>query len=481
MLLKKKDRPKASYDVIVVGAGLAGLTAANKLARSGRQVLLVESHNKLGGFATWFRRASGDHIFDISLHGFPVGMIKTCRKYWGPEIAGAIKQVSRVRFVNPQYNLETDFTKEHYTELLVSHFKVEREKVDGFFKALNDMNFYDQNGEKNGELFERFFPGRRDVWRFLLEPIVYANGSTLEDPAITYGIVFSNFMSKGVYIYRGGTDEMITRMRDELTSNGVDIKLHTKIDQVVVESGRAVGVMIAGELIRAGAVLSNANLMTTIFKMTGPEHFSPDFCRRAQKVRLNSSSCQVFMGIKAGESIPDVGELIFYSEAPDFNTDELLSMDTRSQTFSLYYPESRPERGERYAIVSSLNARYEDWKKLTEAEYEAQKERVIEKALSALEKIIPGVREKIDYVDCSTPLTVERYTHHQQGSSFGTKFEGLDISMNLHKELPGLFHAGSVGIIMSGWLGAANYGVIQAHEVDNFLDQLEKTERSMHV
>jgi hypothetical protein len=41
--------------------------------------------------------------------------------------------------------------------------------------------------------------------------------------------------------------------------------------------------------------------------------------------------------------------------------------------------------------------------------------------------------------------------------------------MNLHKELPGLFHAGSVGIIMSGWLGAANYGVIQANEVASYL------------
>ena len=48
-----------------------------------------------------------------------------------------------------------------------------------------------------GELFDEFFPGRDDVVRLLMEPITYANGSTLEDPAITYGIVFSNFMQKG--------------------------------------------------------------------------------------------------------------------------------------------------------------------------------------------------------------------------------------------------------------------------------------------
>ena len=55
------------------------------------------------------------------------------------------------------------------------------------------------------------------------------------------------------------------------------------------------------------------------------------------------------------------------------------------------------------------------------------------------------------------------------GATFGTKFEGLQVSMDLPKQIPGLYHAGSVGIIMSGWLGAINYGVIVANEVDSFM------------
>ena len=61
---------KTHYDVVVIGSGLAGMTAANILARAGRSVLLLEQHYKLGGMATWFKRPGG-HIFDISLHGFP--------------------------------------------------------------------------------------------------------------------------------------------------------------------------------------------------------------------------------------------------------------------------------------------------------------------------------------------------------------------------------------------------------------------------
>ena len=62
MLIKAKEKITSSYDVIVVGSGLAGMTAANKLAKNGRRVLLLESHNKLGGFATWFKRREGNGI-----------------------------------------------------------------------------------------------------------------------------------------------------------------------------------------------------------------------------------------------------------------------------------------------------------------------------------------------------------------------------------------------------------------------------------
>ncbi|MEO0650465.1 MAG: phytoene dehydrogenase, partial [Planctomycetota bacterium] len=64
------------------------------------------------------------------------------------------------------------------------------------------------------------------------------------------------------------------------------------------------------------------------------------------------------------------------------------------------------------------------------------------------------------------------YTEHPTGTSFGTKFEGLEVSAALSDQIRGLFHAGSVGIIMSGWLGSANYGAIQANKVDAFLHSL---------
>ncbi len=467
------------YDVIVIGSGLGGLTGANYLAKAGHKVLLLEHHYQFGGLATWFTRKGG-HIFDISLHGFPSGMIKSCRKYWTKEIADSIVQLKDIRFVNPQMDVWTTFTREDYTRVLVEQFKLEPAVVEKFYDHLRAMNFYDNNPETTGQMFERFFPGRPDVHRLLMEPITYANGSTPEDPAITYGIVFSNFMGAGVYTFRGGSDVLIEKMVEELKKNGVEIRKKVLVEKILIEerNGRKVAagiVSASGRTIRAKAILSNANIMNTVFRMAGEENLPADYAAAARAVRINTSSCQVYLGIRKGESIPHIGDLVFTSEAPVYCSQELVDFHTTSRTFSVYYPDTRPG-SDRYTVVASLNGRYPDWKNLSDEDYEKHKQRLIEESIVALEKYIPDVRAKLDWLEAATPRTIERYTTHHHGTSFGTKFEGLKVSMDLPEKLPGLYHAGSVGIIMSGWLGTINYGVITANKIDKMLYEMKKAE-----
>ena len=113
--------------------------------------------------------------------------------------------------------------------------------VEQFFDAARNMNFYDDQATTTGQLFERFFPGRGDVVRLLMEPITYANGSTLEDPALSYGIVFSNFMSKGVYTFQGGTDQLIRLMGQELQQSGVDVRTRCAVEKIHVADRRVEG------------------------------------------------------------------------------------------------------------------------------------------------------------------------------------------------------------------------------------------------
>lgn len=464
-----------AYDVVVIGSGLGGLTAANILAREGHSVLLLEQHYKLGGLATWFKRPGG-HIFDISLHGFPYGMVKSCRRYWSREIADSIVQLEGVRFDNPMFSLTTTFDREDFTRLLTGRFGIEADNVKRFFDTARGMNFYDDQNRTTRELFDEFFPGREDVIRLLMEPITYANGSTLEDPAITYGIVFSNFMSKGVFVFQGGTDKLVKSMEKEMKASGVDVRINCDVEKINVGPRGVTSVVVNGRTISTRAVVSNANLRSTIFHLVGEDRFDRGFIDEARAVRLNNSSTQVYMAMNPDDTVPrETGDLLFSSTAPEFRTDLLLSRDITSRTFSFYYPDTRPEGKERTLIVSSTNANYADWVGMSREEYEASKQDLIETTFDALEKYVPNCRERIAHVEAATPVTFQHYTKHIDGSSFGTKFEGLGVSRSLPEQISGLYHAGSCGIIMSGWLGTINYGVIVANDVINHLNESAAT------
>jgi len=282
-------------------------------------------------------------------------------------------------------------------------------------------------------------------------------------------------MRKGIYTFKDGTDVLIKKMVEELRRNGAVLKRQCLVEKLVTReengSHHVSGVVVNGKEIGCGAVLSNANLKSTIEKLLGLKRLPKKFATLASKVRLNSTSCQVYIGLKEGAVIPEsVGDLVFTSESSQFSTEELTDFNTTSRTFSIYYPDTRPHRkNPKYSIVASINAKWEDWKDLTEQEYQVAKKRLCDESLVALEKIIPDIRGKIEHIEAATPRTIRHYTQHADGATFGTKFEGLEVSDSLPDHAPGLFHAGSVGIIMSGWLGTINYGVITANKVDRFL------------
>ncbi|MGE0760699.1 MAG: phytoene dehydrogenase, partial [Pirellulaceae bacterium] len=234
--------------------------------------------------------------------------------------------------------------------------------------------------------------------------------------------------------------------------------------------GRVTGVQVNGRTIATRCVVSNANLRLTIFRLVGEEHFDRQFVDQAQAVRLNNSSTQVYMALHPDDRIEEsTGDLLFSSTAQQFRTDLLLDRHVTSRTYSFYYPRTRPQGRPRCLIVSSTNANYEDWARMSDEEYEWNKRDLIETTLDALDKYVPRVRERLVHVEASTPRTFQHYTKHVAGASFGTKFEGLGVSRALPAQIQGLYHAGSVGIIMSGWLGAINYGVIVANDVDALL------------
>ncbi len=459
---------KTDYDITVIGSGLGGLTAANRLAAAGYRVFLAEQHTQLGGLATFFRRKQ--HVFDVALHGFPAGMKKSFRKYWGKAFSDRIVQVYDIRFDNPQFRFSTCFDTTDFMRILREVFHAPEQAAQAFFAALNDSRQYDDPKMTVADFLSRFFPGRQDIWRFLMEPITYANGSTMAEPAATYAIVFGNFMNKGVFTFAGGTDCMLRMMQETLQVNGVVCATRCPVERILVERGQVRGVIADGRTVSCQAVISNASLPGTVYDLVGRECFQDEFVAAFDRsVRLSNSSCQVYIGLAPRALLQPVGDLIFNSEWPEFDTDAMCSRDITSRTFSVYYPGLRPG-SEDTTVVASMNANYTDWKRLDRTHYRQEKERLIDNTLTALAAYVPNIRDITDWTEAATPCTFERYTGHYQGASFGTKYEGLRMSAALPGQVAGLFHTGSVGIIMSGWLGAVNYGVIVANEVEKYVE-----------
>ena len=117
------------------------------------------------------------------------------------------------------------------------------------------------------------------------------------ESAIAYGIVFTNFMKKGIYTFKDGTDSLIKKMVQELRGNGAELRRQCNVESLITEekSGQhhISGVVVNGKIVHCGAVLSNANLKSTIEKLLGLKKLPQSFAQKASSVRLNSTSCQV--------------------------------------------------------------------------------------------------------------------------------------------------------------------------------------------
>ena len=217
-----------------------------------------------------------------------------------------------------------------------------------------------------------------------MEPISYANGSMLmTQPSLT--ACLSNFMSKGVFTFRGGTDTLIKKMVAELKNNGCEVRKCALVEGVDVDDSKVVGIRVRSQntgekefhvrSIKCKAVLSIANVRNTIEYLVGENKFSEDFVAEAKAVRNNTSSCQVYMGIKKGETIPNIGDLVFTSKAAEYSI-ELTSIKPAATPFRFTIQRRARISQDHYTVVASLNAQWDEWNDLSEEEYQAEKARM---------------------------------------------------------------------------------------------------------
>ena len=130
---------KQEYDVIIIGAGLGGMTAANKLGKMGYSILLIEQHHKIGGLATWFERKG--YSFDISLHGFPIGMRSSLRMHWNKVPRNRIIRLT-LRYDGREWNI---LNKDNYIQK--KRGSMEPFDTHTFRVESRSIGYYDDNAK----------------------------------------------------------------------------------------------------------------------------------------------------------------------------------------------------------------------------------------------------------------------------------------------------------------------------------------------
>jgi len=323
------------------------------------------------------------------------------------------------------------------------------------------MNFYDNSTETTGEMLERFFPGQEPERQApahgadRVRERVHARrpGHHLWDRVlpISWAPASSTFR-------RGLRPAGSAQMTDELRRNGVELPQEGP--------GRAGA--------RGGGAGGQGRLRGSWRRRPRDPREGGPIEREHQEHGLPAGGrgelpCAIRRGSRGGsnqlELLPGLprhpqGRDDSAHRGPGLHVSEHLLQQRRADRpahdeqdlLGPSYPDTRPGSAGTRSSPRSTGL-YSDWNALSEAEYAPRRTAWSRRRSSRWRSSSRAVREKIDWKEAATPRTIERYTTHFGGTSFGTKFEGLRYQWTCRSSFPACSTPGPVGIIMSGWLG----------------------------
>jgi phytoene dehydrogenase-like protein len=505
------------YDVIIIGSGAGGLTAAVALAQAGKRVLVLEQHDRPGGWTHSFtlngyRFSPGVHYIGDLQEG---GGLR--RIYDGLDVSQDLAFVE----LNPDgYDhivvgeKQVDFPKgkENLIERLKSHFPYEARRIDGYFDDLTNMI----EGLRNIGRMDKPLAAARGAGNIL--KWLRATGADLinahvSDPVLRgvlagqsgdHGLPpsrVSAFMHAGIthhylnggYYPMGGAFTIPRAFVRGLKRAGGQIRLKSRVKRIMLEGRKVIGVELeSGEEIRAGVVISNADPEVTFGKLIGRDRLSARLKRKVDSVRYSTSCLSLFfatdMDLRSGAGL-DSGNMWYYDHADvdkiyaDGLTDALLREETPPGMFltvtTLKDPSKMHKTGataghhtcESFAFVGYQA--FEKWAHTRygarPADYDAMKEDLAWRMVRGLEKRIPGLSKHIVYYSLGTPLSNEHYLNATRGNLYGIEKSPSQVGplgFTARTEFEGLFLCGQ-STTSHGVAGVTASGVEAAKAVLN--------------
>jgi phytoene dehydrogenase-like protein len=449
-------------DVIVVGAGLGGLTAAARLVQSGLAVLVLDRNPHVAGTAHVFHRAG--FTFPMGPLGFSSPAL--IRKTIAELAPGSGLSLKRVHYRLRAFGLDLPLSlpRPVLQAALIRIFPAESEGIIRFFEKVESLSqlLYEPPVEKNRAVLEAaaVIPARdflepliRD-WR--LRRVLGSQGVAEPYAALPLlAAMWSMMTDVGIWIPEGGM-----RVLGSLLEQAVqkprrqgEIRLGSEVARIRTQRGKVTGVrLISGEELEAPVVVSNGDFKTTFLQLLERSQVPEALYREVAGARQTGSNLQVSIGLavqKADLSAFARGSRIIYQgdraepppdwAAPEINPRSLTAGPLELCLWSADDPALAPAG--RAVLVIRAEAGYRHFARFRTGRgrrrpgYREYKLGLGRALAAEAEKIIPGLTGAIETLDVATPLTFEDQGGRSGGAVAGWSWNYEDSRDATPREL----------------------------------------------
>ncbi len=485
--------------LIVIGAGISGLSAGCYSQMNDYETEIFEMHNLPGGVCTsWARKG---YTIDGCIHWL-IGSSPSHNFYSLYEEVGAAQGRT---FINPEefkriesgdgkalvVYTDADKLEQHMKELSPSDAKT-IEEYTSLIKRFNNFNppisliggggvsFAGMTAVVKVLPFVRYMSkyGKVSVAEFAAKfKDPFLKNAFLRIMEIPQMSIMSSVLtlammgSKNAGYPFGGSLEFAKAIERKYLALGGKINYNSKVAKILVENNQAVGVRLSdGSEHRSDFVISAADGHTTIFDLLDGKFVDDQIQGYYDNLPVFDPLVYVSLGVALDFS-KEPKHLSFKSKVL-VHVGEV-TYDTIGCTNYSFDPTLAPAG--KTVLVSMFPTSYQYWKTLANnrQQYINEKERIAKEVVAALEIKFPGLSQQVEVVDVATPITFERYTGNWKGAYEGWLPTTKNYGKTMKNTLPGLKSFYLVGQwIVPG--GGVPIGIITGRQAINAMCKQEK-------
>jgi phytoene dehydrogenase-like protein len=471
--MAQKESAVADKSVVIVGAGIAGLSAATYAQRSGYRTTLLEMHDIPGGLCTAWKRKG--YTFDISMHMFTgvqhgplhqmwdeLGVFEGLRFVHHKEV-GRLEGLHRTLIFTP----DRKHVEDQMLAISPDDAKLIRELLDLMFGRMM-MDMLVLTPDELLGLSDRL--RRMATMAPMLPKVMRYGRMTVQEFALRFkdpflreavrliidtpgwpmprfpmlglcGLMPGAASEFGVPI--GGSMHVALGIADRFKKAGGELRCKARVKDVMLEGDRASGVRLEDDSeLRADAVIWAADGHTLIFDVLKGRYVDEPIRRMYDTWTPVIGLVHVALGVNRDMTNEPRGVSIELQEPITIAGEKRRWMQVIHHSFD---PTMAPEG--KSAVEVWWPSRLEYWKALVEDKprYEAEKKKIADATIAELDKRWSGMATQIEEVDVPTPATYVRYTGNWQASPDGWYITPENMSQSPRISLPGLS-----GLYMAG-------------------------------